>query len=74
MSSKHQGTGGKWIPPLPKGTESVAYGLDGEQITESAWDYDLTEGIAFEPLPPAQMSDSLKALQESLPGSARPRG
>lgn len=52
----------------------MAYGLDGEQITESAWDYDLTEGIAFEPLPPAQMSDSLKALQESLPGSARPRG
>lgn len=52
---------------MPKGVGSVVYGLDGEQITGSAWNYDLTEGIVFEPLPPAQMSDALKALQESLP-------
>lgn len=65
---KSLSSGGKWIPPLPKGEGSVAYGLEGEQIAADAWDYDLTANIVFQSLPLAQMTDSLKALKASLPG------
>lgn len=65
---KSLNSGGKWIPPLPKGKLAVVYGLEGEQITVSAQDYELMESVAFQSLPLAQMSDSLKALKASLPG------
>lgn len=65
---KSLNSGGKWIPPLPKGKESVVYGLEGEQITVSVHDYDLVTNIVFQSLPLAQMTDSLNALKESLPG------
>ncbi|PZO13690.1 MAG: hypothetical protein DCF25_15775 [Leptolyngbya foveolarum] len=65
---KSLNSGGKWIPPLPKGKVAVVYGLKGEQITVSAQDYDLMESIVFQSLPLVQMTDSLKALKASLPG------
>ena len=58
----------EWLPPLPRGEASAVRGLNGYQITTDAWDYDLTENIVFIPIPPEEMSDSLKTLRESLPG------
>ena len=58
----------QWLPPLQKNGSATAYGLNGHQIKVNAYDYELTQNIRYEPISPDEISESLKALQNSLPG------